>query len=78
MNTADQLKTHLFSLNPPQSQDTFLLMIDLPANDVTLIPLELIKSNRDSVQKGREAYLIDRGKRGKTLEPSGMNEKDEM
>ena len=44
MNTADQLKTHLLSLNPPQSQDTFLLMIDLPANDVTLIPLELIKS----------------------------------
>ena len=44
MNTADQLKTHLLSLNPPQSQNTFLLMIDLPANDVTLIPLELIKS----------------------------------
>ena len=26
-----------------------------------LIPLELIKSNRDSVRKAREAYLIDRG-----------------
>ena len=44
MNTADQLKTYLLSLNPPQSQNTLLLMIDLPANDVTLIPLELIKS----------------------------------
>ena len=34
----------------------------------TLIPLELTKSNRDSVRKAREAYLIERGK---TLEPLG-------
>ena len=39
------------------------------------ITLELIKSNRDSVRKARVVYLIERGK---TLEPSGMNEKDEM
>ena len=45
------------------------------ANDITLIPLELIKSNRDSVRKAREAYLIERGK---TLEPLGINKKDEM
>ena len=45
------------------------------SDNITLIPLELIKSNRDSVRKARVVYLIERGK---TLEPSGMNEKDEM
>ena len=37
-----------------------------------LIPLELVKSNRDSVCKEREAYLIERGQ---TLEPRGLNKK---
>ena len=37
--------------------------------------LELTKSNRNSVRKAREAYLIERGK---TLEPLGINKKDEM
>ena len=45
------------------------------ANDITLIPLELTKSNRDSVRKAREAYFIETGK---SLEPLGMNKKDEM
>ncbi|CAH3017774.1 unnamed protein product, partial [Porites evermanni] len=48
---------------------------DHSANDITLVPLELIKSYRDSVRKAREAYLIERGK---TLEPLGMNKKDEI
>ena len=39
-----------------------------------LIPLELIKTNRDSVRKAREAYLIERGQ---TLEPLGLNRRDE-
>ena len=39
-----------------------------------LIPLEPIKSNHDSVRKAREAYLIDRGQ---TLEPLGLNRRDE-
>ena len=38
-----------------------------------LIPLELVKSNRDSVRKAREAYLFERGQ---TLESHG-NKKDE-
>ena len=37
------------------------------AADMQLIPLELVKSNRDSV-RAREAYLIERGQ---TLEPHG-------
>ena len=36
--------------------------------------LALIKSNRDGVRKAREAYLIDRGQ---TLEPLGLNRRDE-
>ena len=39
-----------------------------------LIPLELVKSDRDSVDKAREAYLIERGQ---TLEPHGLNKEDE-
>ena len=46
-----------------------LLTNDHSANDIALIPLVLIKSNRDNVRKAREAYL---SKRGKTLEPSGI------
>ena len=52
------------------------------ATDMQLIPLELVKSivnydksNRDSVRKAREAYLIERGQ---TLEPHGLNKKDEI
>ena len=32
---------------------------DHSINDVLLIPFELIRSNRDSVRKAREAHLID-------------------
>ena len=39
-----------------------------------LLPLELIKSNRDSVRKARDAYLIDRGQ---ALEPLSLNRRDE-
>ena len=38
------------------------------------IPLELIHSNRDSIRKAREAFLISKGK---TLEPHGINRRDE-
>ena len=48
---------------------------DHSANDITLIPPERIKSNRDSARKAREAYFIERGK---TLEPLGIDKKDEM
>ena len=46
-------------------------------NDIshTCIPLELIHCNRDSVRKAREAYFINIAN---TLEPLGLNKKDEM
>ena len=39
------------------------------AGDMQLIPLELVKSNRDSVHKERGAYLIEWGQ---TLETHGL------
>ena len=44
-------------------------------NDVLLIPLELIHNNRDSVRKASEAHLIDNAM---TLEPRGINRRDEL
>ena len=44
-------------------------------NDVLLIPLELIHNNRDSVRKAREAHVIDKAM---TLEPRGINRRDEL
>ena len=43
-------------------------------NDVHLIPLELMRSTRDSVRKAREAHLINKAK---TLHPLGINRRDE-
>ena len=43
-------------------------------NDAQLIPLELIRSKRDSVRKAREAHLINKAK---TLHPLGINRRDE-
>ena len=43
--------------------------------DVLLIPLELIRSNRDSVRTAREAHLIDKAM---TVEPHGINRRDEQ
>ena len=43
-------------------------------NDVDLIPLELIRSNRDAVRKAREAHVI---RKGNTLSPPGINRRDE-
>ena len=40
-----------------------------------LIPLEKLYTNRDLVRKAREAFLIHRGN---TLEPAGLNRRDEM
>ena len=42
--------------------------------DMQLIPLEIIQSSRDLIRKARESFLIDLGR---TLEPHGMNRRDE-
>ena len=63
------------NISKPTTVSEHFLTNDHSANDTILIPLELTKSNRDSVRKAREEYLTERGK---TLEPLGINKKDEM
>ena len=55
--------------------DTHFTLPGHSLNNLELIPLELINSNRDAIRKAREAFLIYKGK---TLEPSGMNRRDEI
>ena len=45
------------------------------ANDMQLIPIEKVYSNRDSIRKAREAFLISKGR---TLFPHGFNIREEM
>ena len=59
------------SINPPP----FLITLLSLAIILELIPLELINSKRDAIRKAREAFLIYKSK---TLEPSGMNRRDEI
>ena len=52
----------------------------LPAHSIDnmyieLVPLELITSNRDAIRKAREAFLVSKGK---TIEPFGLNRRDEI
>ena len=39
-----------------------------------LIPIEKIFSNRDSIRKAREAFLI---LKGRTIDPNGLNIREE-
>ena len=52
----------------------FLSSPNHTANDMLLIPIEKIFSNRDSIRKAREAYLIQKGK---TIDPAGLNIREE-
>ena len=45
------------------------------STDMQLIPLEVIHSSRDSIRKARESFLIDLAG---TLEPHGLNRRDEL
>ena len=42
--------------------------------DIQLIPIEKVFSNRDSIRKAREAFLI---LKGRTLVPDGLNIREE-
>ena len=44
------------------------------ANDMQLIPIEKIFSNRDSIRKAREAFVIQKGR---PLDPDGLNIREE-
>ena len=46
------------NISQPTTVSEHFLTTDHSANDITLIPVELIKTNRHSVRRAREAYLI--------------------
>ena len=45
-----------------------------PANDMLLIPIEKLFSNRDSTRKAREAFSIEKGR---TIDFGGLNNREE-
>ena len=63
------------NISKPTTVSEHFVTNDHTVSDISLIPLERIYSDRDSVRKGREAYLT---KKGKTLKPFGLTKKDEM
>ena len=59
---------------PTTAADHFLTAPNHTANDMQLVPIEKVFSNRDSVRKAREAFLISKGR---TLLPHGLNIREE-
>ena len=59
---------------PTTAAEHFLSSPNHTANDMLLIPIEKIFSNRDSIRKAREAFLIQKGK---TIDPAGLNIREE-
>ena len=56
---------------PTTAAEHFLSSPNHTANDMQLIP---VFSNRDSIRKAREAFLIQKGR---TINPDGMNIREE-
>ena len=73
-NTAVQL-TNPANISKRTSVSEHFLADHHTINDISLIPLELVHCNRDSVHKAREAYLITKGN---TPQPLGLNKRDEI
>ena len=55
---------------PTTAAEHFLSSPSHTANNIQLIPIEKIFSNRDSIRKAKEAFLISKGR---TLVPHGLN-----
>ena len=75
MNTDDQYTDPPLPPDPLQFISDHFLSDNHSPNDIELIPLELIYSSRDALRKARETYLIERGQ---TLEPKGINKREEI
>ena len=52
------------NISKPTTVSEHFLTNDHSANDITRIPLEIVKSNRDSVRKARKTLLTERNGRG--------------
>ena len=59
---------------PTTAAEHFLSSPNHTANNMQLIPIEKIFSNRDSIRKAKEAFLISKGR---TLVPHGLNIREE-
>ena len=64
-----------FSSYTPTVVSRHFLISGHAEDHMILILLEQLHTSRDSIRKAREAFLIHRGK---TLEPAGLNRRDEM
>ena len=53
---------------------TEVYYISAGRTSLQLIPIEKIFSNRDSIRKAREAFLIQKGR---TINPDGLNIREE-
>ena len=71
-NTADPLSHQ--QLSDPTPVSLHFNQAGHSINDVILISLEIIRSNRDAVRKGLKAHLIHKGN---TLSPLGINRRVE-
>ena len=67
-------KTNIKS-KPTTVSEHFLSHSNHSHTDMQLIPLQKIHSSRDSVRKARESHLINKAM---TLEPHGLNRRDEL
>ena len=61
-------------LNPTGVSEHFLTS-NHSDNHMLLLPIEKLKNGRDSFRKAREAHLIHKAK---TIEPLGINKRDEL
>ena len=59
---------------PTTAAKHFLSSPNHTTNDMQLIPIEKIFSNRDSIRKAREAFLIQKGR---PITPDGLNIREE-
>ena len=59
---------------PTKATKHFLSCPNHTGNDMQIIPIEKIFSNRDSIRKARETFLIQKGR---TITPDGLNIREE-
>ena len=69
------IDNHNTKSKPTTAAEHFLTAPNHTANDMQLIPIKKVYSNRDSIRKAREAFLISKGR---TLSPYGLNIREEM
>ena len=78
----DRLNEHRRTIDNPNNKskpttaaEHFLSSLNhTGSNDMQLIPIEKIVSNRDSIRKAREAFLIQKGRR---IDPNCLNIREE-